>query len=451
MRRRSLKSNVSVALGLFILCLSSVAFADGTEMLGAPTITIAEGTGILTAGVGLADAQPGMITVDLPAGVTVQQVILYWEGANQAPGDLTPTDTIEVDGNPVTGDFIGGDTLYANDYRTVSYREDITALGLIGPGSNSISVGGLDFTATNSGAGVLVIFDDGSTDSEIDIRDGNDFAFINRDVPLNETMIQVFDFTPENVDRVGSVNMFVSSVSDDTGIYGFRPSSFEVATGGDTAVFPDQLNSNDGRYWDSVNLVVTVPAGAENLSVEVFSRDDGVVAPGNLPASLIWLAAGFELQTPDRGLCWITTGGFHNSGNPDGSKDYTFGGNVGPPPRGSWQVIDHETGDNFHSNNVWIVSCEVILLTGPDQPGGKKGFKINQANFEGTGRLNGVDGYPFTGLVQDAGEPHGKKGNDRDYFEIVVRDPGTNEIVFEASAELDGGNVQIHPPTGNPH
>ena len=160
------------------------------------------------------------------------------------------------------------------------------------------------------------------------------------------------------------------------------------------------------------------------------------------------MAAGFSVLTPTPDLCWITTGGFQNAGATAGSKDYTFGGNVGPPPRGSWEVVDHNTGDNFHSNDVHIVSCDVIQLTGPDQPGGKKGFKINQASFEGTGRLNHVDGYIFTGYVQDAGEPQGKKGNDQDYFSITVRDPDSFEIVFEASGMLDGGNVQIHPPTG---
>ena len=50
--------------------------------------------------------------------------------------------------------------------------------------------------------------------------------------------------------------------------------------------------------------------------------------------------------------------------------------------------------------------------------------------------------------MQDAGEPHGKKDNDQDFFSITVRDPVTLEIVFQTSATLDGGNVQIHPPTG---
>jgi hypothetical protein len=428
--------------------VAPAVLADGTEILDTPTIPISMGTGIRAAGVGLADSQPSMLTIDIPAGATVNQVILYWVGTNRFASDFTLTDTITVSGNSVTGDFIGGDTEFAYQERTITYREDITSLGLVGPGSNNLLIGGLTFTRSNDGAGVLVIYDDGSPESAIDVRDGNDFAMINWPVPLDETVLQVFDFAASNNDRVGIVDLFVGSVADDTGVYGFRPSSFEVTTAGNTAVFSDQLNSNDGRYFDTVNLVVTVPAGAEDLSVQIFSRDDGVVAPGNLPASLVWLTGGFTILTPPRDTCWITTGGFHNTGEAGGPKDFTFGGNVGPPPRGSWQVVDHNTGDKFHSNDVHITSCEVVQLTGPDQPGGKKGFKINQANFAGTGRLNGVDGYPFTGYVQDAGEPQGKKGNDQDFFEIVVTDPMSGDVVFTTSATLDGGNVQIHPPTG---
>ena len=97
---------------------------------------------------------------------------------------------------------------------------------------------------------------------------------------------------------------------------------------------------------------------------------------------------------------------------------------------------------------VETVSCEVIEGTGPGQPGGKKGFKINKATFAGTARINGVKGFPIEGFVIDRGEPSGKKNNQKDFFEIVARDPDTNAIVFEASGELDGGNVQLHPPTG---
>ncbi len=194
-----------------------------------------------------------------------------------------------------------------------------------------------------------------------------------------------------------------------------------------------------------VNLITIPPTG-----------DNGVVVVGPIGLSGVDLmrvnlngsgAIGSIIYNEgDEGVCWITTGGFHNAGRQSGSKDFTFGGNVGPPPSGSWEVIDHNTGDNFHSHDVHITDCVVIAKTGPGQPGGKKGFDINKALFEGTGRLNGVDGFPFTGFVVDGGEPAGKKGNDPDFFEIIVRDPGTGEIVFQASGALDGGNVQIHPP-----
>jgi len=52
---------------------------------------------------------------------------------------------------------------------------------------SNFSVGGLNFTEENNGAGVLVIYDDGSTASQVDFRDGNAFAFINRPPPLNST------------------------------------------------------------------------------------------------------------------------------------------------------------------------------------------------------------------------------------------------------------------------
>jgi len=148
--------------------------------------------------------------------------------------------------------------------------------------------------------------------------------------------------------------------------------------------------------------------------------------------------------------CWITTGGFHNAGVQAGPKTCTFGGNVGPPASGDWEVIDHSTGDNFHAFDVNITVCETIDATGPGQPGGKKGFDINKASFAGSGRLNGVDGYPFEGFVIDAGEPGGKKNNDKDQFSLTAHDPYTDDVVFQCTGELDGGNVQIHPPVGKP-
>ena len=451
MNGRRIVRTIGFAAAVLLAVLATTnTWADGTEILGVPSIPIANGTNVIAAGVGLTEGQPGDIEFTIPAGATVQQVILYLSGGNFVLGEFTPTMDVTVNGMDVTVDFIGGNTKLLSTLTVVAYRADITLLGggLVGPGLNTLSIGGLDFAKGNDGAGVLVIIDEGGPLSDIAIRDGSDFAYHKFSSPKDATVAQTFTFPASDVVRAGNVDFFVGSVKGGfTTINDFRPNSFEITVDGNTSVFSDQLNSNDGPLWDTVSLSVAIPPGATSMTIQIFSRDDGTFPVAGLdPASLHWIASAISIETPGPDDCWITTGGFHNTGEQAGSKDYTFGGNVGPPPRGSWQVVDHNSGDFFHSNDVHITSCEVIQLTGPDQPGGKKGFKINKASFEGVGRLNLVPGFPFTGYVEDAGEPHGKKSNDQDYFAIVVRDPDTNAIVFEASATLDGGNVQIHPP-----
>ncbi|MHC4195700.1 MAG: hypothetical protein ACYSQZ_07125, partial [Planctomycetota bacterium] len=147
--------------------------ADGTEVLGPPSIATASGSGIVAAGTGL-NWQPGTITIDVPSGAIVNQVLLYWYGRGNADG-VTGDDTIVVDGNLVMGTLIG-ESLGLPYPPSQVYRADITNLGLISAGSNSLTVNGLDFTFNNNGAGVIVIFDDGSGAADIQIRDGHDFA-----------------------------------------------------------------------------------------------------------------------------------------------------------------------------------------------------------------------------------------------------------------------------------
>ena len=207
-------------------------------------------------------------------------------------------------------------------------------------------------------------------------------------------------------------------------------------------------------------LIILSGPGIPTATIAVFDTEDGGVATldgiglagvNNVRVEVKGSSAfaGIVFDEKQPRSCWITTGGFQNAGVKSGGKDFTFGGNVGPPPSGSWEVIDHNTGDNFHSNNVAITDCIEIDGTGPGQPGGNKGFVINQAFFKGTGSLNHVDGYPFTGFVVDRGEPSGKNDNDKDQFHIEVRDPVSGVIVFETDFLLDGGNVQVHPPVGH--
>ena len=148
--------------------------------------------------------------------------------------------------------------------------------------------------------------------------------------------------------------------------------------------------------------------------------------------------------------CWVTTGGFFNAGVTSGPKQCTFGGNVGPPPSGAFEVNFHDgiyDGFKFHTNDINIVRCEDRGSTGPQQPGGKKGLEVDTLLFECTGRLNNTTGFTCDGFLLDAGEPQGKKANDHDQIQMTVYD-AAGAVAAVCEGELDGGNVQIHPPNG---
>lgn len=277
------------AVGL--VAVGSAAIADGTEELGPASVSIAEGSGIVAAGTGMV-AQPATLDVEVPAGASVEQVLLYWEGMDRT--NTGGDDTIVVDGNAVTGDLIGGPTLFFNNAYSSAFRADITALGLVGAGSNSLTVEGLEFTRVNDGAGVLVIYDDGSTTAEIGVRDGLDLAFVNFVPPLDTTVAQTFTFATEDADRVADLSMFFSSVAGQD-LPGDRPSVIEVTVDGVVAEYVNLLASNDGDEWDTVELEVTIPAGVGAVTVQALSEDRA--GTNNRPASFGWITASLSVPT----------------------------------------------------------------------------------------------------------------------------------------------------------
>ena len=76
MRRRT-KALIAVFGLIALLTPLMVVFADGDETLGTPGIAISEGSGVVAAGVGLKFSQPGSINIEIPAGASVEQVLLY--------------------------------------------------------------------------------------------------------------------------------------------------------------------------------------------------------------------------------------------------------------------------------------------------------------------------------------------------------------------------------------
>ena len=262
--------------------------ADGTETLGDPSIPIAEGTGVVAAGVGLKNTDQGVINLFVPGNV--QQALLYWSGEMIEPDGLGP-DTINVDGTPVPGDLIGGPSAFApNDFGFTTYRADIT--DLVAEGLNSLSVElSPGFTRQSNGAGLLVIYDDGSGAASIEVRDGLDLAFIRSSEPQKSTEPQTFTFPASDGDRVADLSLFFGSVATN------RPNQVLITVGGVTTELNNILDDSDGPQWDTRDLEIEIPAGATQLTVEAVSINpfDPENTSDPLPASLSWVTAAFSV------------------------------------------------------------------------------------------------------------------------------------------------------------
>lgn len=277
--------------------ISSLVLADGTETLGPPSIPISSGTGIVAAGTGLAASQPGTIDVNVPGNVV--QVLVYWGGATVGIG--VGDNTISLNGTPVTGMLIGGPAFFftcpaacgANqgDFFYSNYRADITGLGLVGSGVNSLTVGGMNFGGEESGAGLLVIFDDGSDTTDIQVVDGLDLAFAGFPEPRQTTVPQTFTFTAASIERTADLVIFAGSVGADG-----RSNTIKTITNGPNGATTDIFNllsSADGDLWDTLTIQVPIPAEATELTVEAISG-----GPDNNPASLNWVGAGLSVPPP---------------------------------------------------------------------------------------------------------------------------------------------------------
>lgn len=517
---------------LFIFTLFTLSFAtwaDGTETLGPPGIPISTGTGVFAAGTGMV-VQPANIQLNIPAGATVKQVLLYWEG--QAVPPLVIDDTILVNGTEVTGAKIGGTTLFFGTTESTAFRADITGLNVVSAGNNSITLSGLEFNKVNNGAGIIAIIDDGGNPAHIDLRDGLDLAFINFVPPLDTTVVQTYTFDPEPVNRTANLAMFFSSVQPGDTV---RPSAIEVIVGATTTVFNNELASKDGTEWDTFTASVDVPAGESKLSVQALSKDN--LNTGELPASFAWIAGGLSLSvTPQEPLaCRVTGGGVDSNLNWDyslenGSMDrksgvdrYQFGGQVGantvlpPQPAGEW-THHQQSGPSgsfvFHGGTASAPAGTRIAEVECSDPGNcapARTAPAKQIDFTGIGTFKtmgkgsrapvfetdnavvaaeGNGNKDFSGTyhwfevnIDDLGEPGGSNSTPPhlcpsqgfgkhgapvspadcgcpDFYRITIyngvyADPVSGEIVpnkqdvlYQVWGYIDGGNLQIHPPTG---
>jgi len=271
-------------LSLLVLGFGSVnAYGDGNEILGAPGIAIAPGTGVVAAGVGLNASQPANLDITIPGGVSIEQVLLYWYGRGSGDG-VNGDDMITIAGNSVQGTLIG-ETLGLPFPPSQVYRADITGPNLVVNGANSLAIDDLDFNFNNDGAGMIVIINDGGTLSDIQLVDGHDFTAFNQGFndPLDRTVAKTYSFAAAAIERTAQLDLFIGDGEAD------RADAVEVTVGAIMTRYNDVANSADGHEWDTLNFDVTIPAGETEVTVQVFSVDE----PNNplKPDSICWIAS----------------------------------------------------------------------------------------------------------------------------------------------------------------
>src|SRR6266571_2949277 len=147
---------------------------------------------------------------------------------------------------------------------------------------------------------------------------------------------------------------------------------------------------------------------------------------------------------------FLTGGGFiFFNGN---KANFGVGGGCknGSPTWGHLEYIDHGNGLNVHWTSI-TAYLEV------DTSSSHKGRPVGARRICGTARTNLFGDVNFVVQARDAGEP-----GVNDQFDIRLRQPGTNMIVYDTTTQCfphflgstapcapgdgGGGNIQLHKP-----
>lgn len=344
-----MKKALFVALALVASALSittglTSAGADGTEQLGPLSPFASSGTDFVIGGRGMAGTSTGSFTVAVPSGVTVKQVLLYWEGQHSGTNNGDPT--IVVNGTSTTGKKIGGKTKFFGTTYATAYRADVTSRNLVNAGSTTtFSISGLAFNKINNGVGAIVVTDDGS-DGEVALFDGLDMVYEGFSGNLKVTAPKTFTFQPSNSARVADLIMHVG----DAGVN--RPNQVTVTIpGAGTQTFHTPFHDTSGPEWDAVTLAVDIPANATSATVQVLSNNDGTTLQ---PASLAWVAAGLAVPEP---VNCLPGGNPSASGRAFGIEASLLATPVIPP-----------TPDTDVTNPDSVLALDVFKTLDPTQP-----------------------------------------------------------------------------------
>lgn len=288
--------------------LCAPAFGDGTEQLG-PVAGLAKAHAVAAGGVGIALGQPASIQLELPEDAIVRQVLLYWEGLDWQATDHGPTSTALVGGYSALGDRIGGPTDLFGATFSSTYRADITGLGLVGPGANSVPVGGIDFTRFQQGAGLVALYDLPGATTAVQLVDGDDVANHLLAGALGTTAPVTFAVPASDLPQEVEVNLFFAPFANgQASVLVFESKGVQLD------LLLDVITHSDGPSWCTVRHSLTVPAGTTELTVRALPVDS-LAGPAKWmgEAKFVWMMA--SLTTPGAGeeeqgglsACWWAT------------------------------------------------------------------------------------------------------------------------------------------------
>jgi hypothetical protein len=319
--REPFSARAALLLVLSLLAGTGPVLPDGIERLGPlQGVAVHPGNRLFAAGVGLEKKPSGTITIEIPPGVAVRQVLLYW-GERDDAGD----DEILLQGTIRVRGLLAGTNPFFDDpaLRPFVHRADITTLGLVREGVNQISIGGLDVTAgRRNGAGVVVIGEDSGRLVEkgaIVLLDGCDFAFFRDYPPQRGTRIQRLSFAPASEPRTAELTLLVGDHQGAPAGANERPSVLEVRVEGQSRMdLLDPLAASDGDSWDTLVVPLEISAGAGFVDVELFSqsRTGGTLSP----SSFYWLFAGLNVLGPEIDDRFRVSGSVYCDTNGDGAQ-----------------------------------------------------------------------------------------------------------------------------------
>lgn len=241
---------------------------------------------------------------------------------------------------------------------------------------------------------------------------GGDSILLSDASLIPQTVLRLIERMADGINNVNNLTlqipeeyqMFVTSVTPNEYLNQTAPKSvpfdikLTVPTGTQPGIYEFVVTAmGDGLSYGEHKIIINVPATVEENEV-VFSTFGKVTGGGFLldETETLMHSFGFNIHYKNKGALTM---------------------------KGQLQFTDRDGNSSFHGNEVLS-----LVVDG------------NNAQFTGTGLLNGEGGYSYEVAIVDNGNP----GRGKDSFSIKITDDESGSVVSSISGILAGGNIKIH-------